>query len=84
MADEVKVFYLWPGMAAPNDGFSTGRSLSDGGIVWSGTAGAFPTQDPAAGYTYMVHDATGAEISEYQSILALIDSIDDTTVTGTF
>ena len=84
MADEVKVFYLWPGMAAPGDGFSTGHVLSDGGIVWSGTAGSFPKQDPSAGYTYMVHDATEAEISEYNGVLEKIASINETTITGTF
>ena len=68
MADEVKVFYLSPGMAAPNDGYATGRCLSDGGIVWSGTAGTFPEVDPAAGYAYIVHDATQAELDEISTI----------------
>jgi hypothetical protein len=68
MADEVKIFYLSPGMAAPDDGFATGHALSDGGIVWSGTAGTFPSVDPAAGYTYVVHDATETELIEIATI----------------
>ena len=68
MADEVKVFYLSPGMAAPDDGFATGHALTDGGVVWSGTAGQFPTQDPAGGYSYIVHDATQAELDEIATL----------------
>ncbi len=68
MADEVKVFYLSPGMAAPDDGFATGHPLTDGGVVWSGTAGQFPAVDPAAGFTYIVHDATAAELVEIATI----------------
>ncbi|MHA2135393.1 MAG: hypothetical protein ACW99J_16150 [Candidatus Thorarchaeota archaeon] len=38
---EMRVFYLTPGQQAPKD--TTSKALRDGGIVWIGEPGTFPS-----------------------------------------
>jgi len=74
---QYNIFFLTPGQQPPIG--STGVVLANGGIIWIGEAGTFPTTatlgthldtDPVFNTTYDYRLATQAEIDEYEDILA--------------
>jgi len=69
--DEYRLFWLSPGQKAPNG--STGHMLSNGGIMWAGVSGTFPTE-ATLGY----HLDTDPEFeTEYDNRLATEEEIYD-------
>ncbi len=82
MAIEYRKFYLTRGQQPPVPG-STGISMPDGGIVWEGKEGTFPTTatiDPkeiGASFTYENHVMSQGELDEYNLLLKYIATIKD-------
>lgn len=83
MAQEYRKFYLSPGQQAPTPG-ATGISMPDGGIVWIGEAGTFPTEaslgnrlptDPVFATTYVNHVMSQPELDEYTLMLKYISTV---------
>lgn len=76
MAQQYRIFFLTAGQIAPEN--STGIMLMNGGIVWYGEEGLFPTSaalgthldtDPEFSVSYDHRIATTEEVTEYETIL---------------